>query len=55
LEAFYYAFGDVDADIILDLPDNVTAAFERSGPAEFSSRRGALPAAKRGSGPVTVN
>ena len=26
LEAFYYAFGDVDAYIILDLPDNVTAA-----------------------------
>jgi uncharacterized protein with GYD domain len=26
LEAFYYAFGHVDAYIILDLPDNVTAA-----------------------------
>jgi uncharacterized protein with GYD domain len=26
LEAFYYAFGDVDAYVILDYPDNVTAA-----------------------------
>ncbi len=26
LEAFYYAFGDVDVVAILDLPDNTTAA-----------------------------
>jgi uncharacterized protein with GYD domain len=26
LEAFYFAFGDVDAYVIADLPDNVTAA-----------------------------
>jgi uncharacterized protein with GYD domain len=26
LEAFYYAFGDVDAYVIMDCPDNVTAA-----------------------------
>jgi uncharacterized protein with GYD domain len=26
LEAFYYAFGDVDVYVIADLPDNVTAA-----------------------------
>jgi uncharacterized protein with GYD domain len=26
VEAFYYAFGDHDTIIILDLPDNVTAA-----------------------------
>jgi uncharacterized protein with GYD domain len=26
LEAFYYAFGDVDLFIIADLPDNVSAA-----------------------------
>ena len=26
LEAFYYAFGDVDAYVIVDLPDNVAAA-----------------------------
>ena len=26
LETFYYAFGDVDAYVIFDLPDNVTAA-----------------------------
>jgi len=26
LEAIYFAFGDVDAYIIIDLPDNVTAA-----------------------------
>jgi uncharacterized protein with GYD domain len=26
LEAFYYAFGDVDAYVIVDLPDNTTAA-----------------------------
>lgn len=26
LEAFYYAFGEHDAVIIVDLPDNVTAA-----------------------------
>ena len=26
LEAFYFAFGDVDAYVIVDLPDNVTAA-----------------------------
>lgn len=26
VEAFYYAFGDTDAFIILDAPDNVTAA-----------------------------
>ena len=26
LEAFYYAFGDVDAYVIVDLPDNVSAA-----------------------------
>jgi uncharacterized protein with GYD domain len=26
VEAFYYAFGDDDTIIILDLPDNVTAA-----------------------------
>lgn len=26
LESFYYAFGDVDAYVIVDLPDNVTAA-----------------------------
>lgn len=25
-EAFYYAFGDVDAFVIVDVPDNVTAA-----------------------------
>jgi len=25
LEGFYYAFGDTDAYVILDLPDNVTA------------------------------
>jgi len=26
LESFYYAFGDVDAYVIVDLPDNVAAA-----------------------------
>ena len=26
LEAFYYAFGDTDAFVIVDVPDNVTAA-----------------------------
>jgi uncharacterized protein with GYD domain len=26
LEAFYYAFGDTDAFVIADVPDNVTAA-----------------------------
>jgi uncharacterized protein with GYD domain len=26
IEAFYYAFGDVDAYIIYDVPDNVSAA-----------------------------
>jgi uncharacterized protein with GYD domain len=26
LESFYYAFGDVDAYAIVDVPDNVTAA-----------------------------
>jgi len=26
LEAFYYAFGDVDAYVIVDLPDNASAA-----------------------------
>ena len=26
LESFYYAFGDVDAYVIVDLPDNATAA-----------------------------
>lgn len=26
LEAFYYAFGDADAYVIVDAPDNVTAA-----------------------------
>ena len=26
MEAFYFALGDVDAYIILDLPDNVSAA-----------------------------
>src|SRR5579859_5681409 len=26
IEAFYYAFGDVDAYIIFDVPDNVSAA-----------------------------
>jgi uncharacterized protein with GYD domain len=26
LETFYYAFGDVDAYVIVDLPDSVTAA-----------------------------
>ena len=26
VEAFYYAFGDTDAFVIVDLPDNVTAA-----------------------------
>jgi uncharacterized protein with GYD domain len=26
VEAFYYAFGDVDAYVIVDLPDSVTAA-----------------------------
>ncbi len=26
LEAFYYAFGEVDAYVIVDLPDSVTAA-----------------------------
>lgn len=26
LETFYYAFGDIDAYIIVDLPDDVTAA-----------------------------
>jgi uncharacterized protein with GYD domain len=26
LETFYYAFGDVDAYVIVDIPDNVTAA-----------------------------
>ena len=26
LETFYYAFGDVDAYVIVDLPDNVAAA-----------------------------
>src|SRR5689334_15956016 len=26
LEAFYYAFGDVDAYVIIDCPDSVTAA-----------------------------
>ena len=26
LEAFYFAFGDVDAYVVVDVPDNVTAA-----------------------------
>lgn len=26
LDAYYFAFGDVDAFVIVDLPDNVTAA-----------------------------
>ena len=26
LEAFYYAFGDTDAYVIIDLPDNATAS-----------------------------
>ena len=26
LEAFYYAFGETDAFLIVDLPDNITAA-----------------------------
>jgi uncharacterized protein with GYD domain len=26
LEAFYYAFGDVDAYVIVDVPDSITAA-----------------------------
>jgi uncharacterized protein with GYD domain len=26
LESFYYAFGDVDAYVIVDMPDNVSAA-----------------------------
>lgn len=26
LEAFYYAFGDIDAYVIIDLPDNASAA-----------------------------
>jgi uncharacterized protein with GYD domain len=26
LEAFYFAFGDVDAYVIIDVPDNVTVA-----------------------------
>jgi len=26
LESFYFAFGDVDAHVIIDLPDNATAA-----------------------------
>ncbi len=26
METFYFAFGDVDAYVIFDLPDNVTAA-----------------------------
>lgn len=26
LESFYFAFGDVDAYVVVDLPDNVTAA-----------------------------
>ena len=26
VEAFYYAFGDTDAFVIVDVPDNVTAA-----------------------------
>jgi uncharacterized protein with GYD domain len=26
LEAFYYAFGDVDAYVIVDMPDNVSVA-----------------------------
>ena len=26
LESFYFAFGDADAFVVLDLPDNVTAA-----------------------------
>jgi uncharacterized protein with GYD domain len=26
VESFYYAFGDVDAFVIVDVPDNVTAA-----------------------------
>ncbi len=26
VESFYYAFGDVDAYVIVDLPDNVSAA-----------------------------
>jgi uncharacterized protein with GYD domain len=26
IEAFYYAFGDVDAYVIFDVPDNVSAA-----------------------------
>ena len=25
LEAFYYAFGDIDAYVVVDLPDNATA------------------------------
>jgi len=26
VESFYYAFGDIDAFVIVDVPDNVTAA-----------------------------
>jgi uncharacterized protein with GYD domain len=26
VESFYYAFGDVDAYVVIDVPDNVTAA-----------------------------
>jgi uncharacterized protein with GYD domain len=26
VESFYYAFGDVDAYVIVDVPDNITAA-----------------------------
>jgi len=26
LEAYYFAFGDADADVIIDVPDNATAA-----------------------------
>jgi len=26
LEAFYFAFGDVDAYVVVDVPDNITAA-----------------------------
>lgn len=26
VESFYYAFGDIDAYVIVDVPDNVTAA-----------------------------
>jgi uncharacterized protein with GYD domain len=30
VEGFYFGFGDVDASVIIDVPDNVTAACHRT-------------------------